>query len=390
MIKLKAFLLSLVLVIATLALLNVTYVKKIDDYYRVKDNSIRYSTSYEKYKSRDILTSNITPNTLVLLGSSELVATRNEDYHPNKIFNYNDFNIMQIGTSYSQNIIQATTLGSIEGSMTKRKVAIIESVQWFEKGGTHQDAFLNKASQEHIFQTLSNKKISKDTKEKLIDRIIEITKGNKLQNDLYKKYKSYFIEGKGTFIDKKLLELDNTIYSFKLKHTFYQKHAKSDYPSLGDKTPDYNWEQMTEQFVAEVKKKTDNNDFAVDNNYYNTYLRDRYTSLKDSNKDLSYLESPEYSDMELFLTVAKELGIEVEVIILPVNGKWNDYTGVSREMREKTYKKIENIAKSHGVTVLNYGNKEYEDYFLFDVMHVGVKGWMEVEKELYKFANETD
>ena len=390
MIKLKAFLLSLVLVIATLALLNVTYVKKIDDYYKVKDNSIRYSTSYEKYKSRDILTSNITPNTFVLLGSSELVATINEDYHPNKIFNYNDFNIMQIGTSYSQNIIQATTLGSIEGSMTKRKVAIIESVQWFEKDGTHQDAFLNKASQEHIFQTLSNKKISKDTKEKLIDRIIEITKGNKLQNDLYKKYKSYFIEGKGTFIDKKLLELDNTIYSFKLKQTFYQKHAKSDYPSLGDKTPDYDWEKMTNQFVEEVKKKTDNNDYAVDNNYYNTYLKDRYTSLKNSNKDLSYLESPEYSDMGLFLTVAKELGIEVEVIIFPVNGKWNDYTGVSREMRKQTYKKIEDVAKKHGATVLNYGNREYDDYFLFDVMHVGVKGWMEVEKELYKFANQAN
>ena len=52
MIKLKAFLLSLVLVIATLALLNVTYVKKIDDYYKVKDNSIRYSTSYEKYRKQ--------------------------------------------------------------------------------------------------------------------------------------------------------------------------------------------------------------------------------------------------------------------------------------------------------------------------------------------------
>ena len=388
MIKLKAFLLSLVLVIATLALLNVTYVKKIDDYYKVKDNSIRYSTSYEKYKSRDILTSNITPNTLVLLGSSELVATINEDYHPNKIFNYNDFNIMQIGTSYSQNIIQATTLGSIEGSMSKRRVAIVESVQWFEKDGTHQDAFLNKASQEHIFHMLDNDKISKETKEKLINRIIEITKGNKQQNDIYKKYKSYFIDEKGMIVDKKLLEFDNAIYSFKLKQTFYQKHAKSDYPSLGDKTPDYDWGQLTDQFVEEVKKKTNNNDYAVDNNYYNTYLKDRYVSLKDSNKDLSYLESPEYSDMELFLTVAKELGIEVEVIIFPVNGKWNDYTGVSREMREKTYKKIEDVAKGHGATVLNYGNREYDDYFLFDVMHVGVKGWMEVEKELYKFANQ--
>ncbi len=218
MIKLKAFLLSLVLVIATLALLNVTYVKKIDDYYKVKDNSIRYNTSYEKYKSRDILTSNITPNTLVLMGSSELVATINEDYHPNKNFlTTTIFNIMQIGTSYSQNIIQATTLGSIEGSMSKRKVAIVESVQWFEKDGTHQDAFLNKASQEHIFHMLDNDKISKETKEKLINRIIEITKGNKQQNDIYKKYKSYFIDGKGTIVDKKLLELDNAMYSFKLK-----------------------------------------------------------------------------------------------------------------------------------------------------------------------------
>ena len=72
-------------------------------------------------------------NTLVLLGIFELVATINEDYHPNKIFNYKDFNIMQIGTSYSQNIIQATTLASIEEGMKKRKVAIIESVQWYEK-----------------------------------------------------------------------------------------------------------------------------------------------------------------------------------------------------------------------------------------------------------------
>ena len=390
MIKLKAFLLSLVLVIATLALLHVTYVKKIDDYYKVKDNSIRYSTSYEKYKSRDILTSNITPNTLVLLGSSELVATINEDYHPNKIFNYNDFNIMQIGTSYSQNIVQASTLGSIEGAMTKRKVAIVESVQWFEKDGTHQDAFLNKASQEHIFHMLDNDKISKETKEKIINRIIEITKGNKQQNDLYKKYKSYFIEGKGTVVDQKLLELDNAIYSFKTKQKFYQNRSKSDYPVSGDKTPNYDWEQMTKKFVEEVEKKTDNNDYAVDNNYYNTYLKDRYDSLKDSNKDLSYLESPEYSDLEIFLTVAKELGIEVEVIIFPVNGKWNDYTGVSKEMREATYKKIESVAKNHGATVLNYGNREYDDYFLFDVMHVGVKGWMEVEKELYKFANQAN
>ena len=389
MIRLKAFLISIVLVLITLIILDKTYVKKIEDYYKVNDNSVRYSTSYEKYKSKDIITENITPSTLVLLGSSELTATINERYHPNKIFNYEDFNIMQIGTGYSQNIIQASTLGSIEGAMKNRKVAIVESVQWFTKGGLQNDAFLNKASQEHIYNTMINDKISKKTKEKLINRVIELTSNSKAQNDIYRKYKEYFIENKGSFIGEKMLALDNDIYSFKNKIQFYVNKDKINYPFSGKNTPNYDWNSLTNDFVEEVKKTTNNNDYAVDNKYYNTYLAKNYSTFRDSNKGISYLESPEYIDYEIFLDVAKELGMKVEVIIFPVNGKWNDYTGVSKEMREQAYRNIEEMAKKYdNVKVLNYGNREYDDYFLFDVMHVGVKGWMEVERELYKFAKQ--
>ena len=389
MIRLKAFLISIVLVLITLVILNKTYIKKIEDYYKVNDNSIRYSTSYEKYKSKDIITKNITSNTLVLLGSSELTATINERYHPNKIFNYEDFNIMQIGTGYSQNIVQASTLGSIEGAMKNKKVAIVESVQWFAKGGLQNAAFLNKASQEHIYNTMINDKISKKTKEKLINRVIELTSNSKAQNDIYRKYKEYFIENKGSFIGEKMLALDNDIYSFKNKIQFYVNKDKINYPFSGKNTPNYDWNSLTNNFVEEVKKTTNNNEYAVDNKYYNTYLAKNYSTFRDSNKGISYLESPEYTDYEIFLDVAKELGMKVEVIIFPVNGKWNDYTGVSKEMREQAYRNIEEMAKKYdNVKVLNYGNREYEDYFLFDVMHVGVKGWMEVERELYKFAKQ--
>ena len=389
MIRLKAFLISIVLVLITLVILNKTYIKKIEDYYKVNDNSVRYSTAYEKYKSKDIITENITQNTLVLLGSSELTATINERYHPNKIFNYEDFNIMQIGTGYSQNIVQASTLGSIEGAMKNKKVAIVESVQWFAKGGLQNDAFLNKASQEHIYNTMINDKISKKTKEKLINRVIELTSNSKAQNDIYRKYKEYFIENKGSFIGEKMLALDNDIYSFKNKIQFYVNKDKMNYPFSGKNTPNYDWNSLTNNFVEEVKKTTNNNEYAVDNKYYNTYLAKNYSTFRDSNKGISYLESPEYTDYEIFLDVAKELGMKVEVIIFPVNGKWNDYTGVSKEMREQAYRNIEEMAKKYdNVKVLNYGNREYEDYFLFDVMHVGVKGWMEVERELYKFAKQ--
>ena len=79
----------------------------------------------------------------------------------------------------------------------------------------------------------------------------------------------------------------------------------------------------------------------------------------------------------------------MSIIVNPqniMNGKWNDYVGVSKTMRQETYNKIERIANNYAAKVLNYGDREYEDYFLFDVMHVGARGWVNLEEELYKFS----
>lgn len=103
-----------------------------------------------------------------------------------------------------------------------------------------------------------------------------------------------------------MLEIDSYIYSFKNKTQFYSNKGKTDYPLSGQNTPNYDWDAMTDEFVEKVKETTNNNDYAVDNKYYDTYL------AKDYNKELSYLDSPEYTDYEIFLDVAKELGMEVE------------------------------------------------------------------------------
>ena len=388
MIKLKAFIISIVLVLITLVILEKTYIKKIDDYYKVEDNSIRYNTSYEKYKSYDILTQNIKPNTLVLLGSSELTATINEEYHPKKIFNYNDFNIMQIGGGYFQNIIHASILGSIDGGIHNRKVAIIQSVQWYTKEGIADEALLSRISEEHVYNTMANPKIRKETKEKFINRLIEITKSNKSLRNKYIEYKEYFVENKGTFLTNAMFKLDSRIYAMKNKFAFYKGKSKEDYPLAGEEAPRYDWSSQKERFTEEAEKNSTNNHYAIDNKYYNTYIAEKYEKLRNSSKNVDYSESPEYNDFDIFLSIAKDLGIEVEVIIFPVNGKWNDYVGVSKTMRQETYNKIERIANNYAAKVLNYGDREYEDYFLFDVMHLGARGWVNLEEELYKFSKE--
>ena len=385
MIRLKAFLISIVLVLITLVILNKTYIKKIEDYYKVNDNSVRYSTAFEKYKSKDIILENITPKTLVLLGSSELTTTINEEYHPKKIFNYEDFNIMQIGVGNSQNIIHAATIGSIGNDMRNNEIVMIQSIQWFDnKNGILKDAFLSRISSEHVYNTMANDKISKETKEKFINRVIELSSTNKVLNKKYRSYKKYFVEEQGNFITGEFLKLDNYFYKLKNKYEFFKNKGRENYPLSGEKTPDYNWKELDEMVTEQAKERTNNNDYQIDNTYYDKYIKTKYDQLKNSSKNTKYDESKEYDDLDILLSIVKDLNLNMKFAILPANGKWSDYTGIDSEKRQVAYNNLKEIAKKNNIEVMDYSSKEYEEYYMYDAMHLGWRGWIDFERDLNK------
>ena len=385
MIRLKAFLISILLVLITLVILNKTYIKKIEDYYKVNDNSVRYSTAFEKYKSKDIILENITPKTLVLLGSSELTTTINEEYHPKKIFNYEDFNIMQIGVGNSQNIIHAATIGSIGNDIRNNEIVMIQSIQWFDnKNGILKDAFLSRISSEHVYNTMANDKISKETKEKFINRVIELSSTNKVLNKKYRSYKKYFVEEQGNFITGEFLKLDNYFYKLKNKYEFFKNKGRENYPLSGEKTPDYNWKELDEKVTEQAKERTNNNDYQIDNTYYDKYIKSKYNQLKNSSKDTKYDDSKEYDDLDILLSIVKDLKLNMKFAILPANGKWSDYIGIDSEKRQVAYNNLKEIAKKNNIEVMDYSSKEYEEYYMYDAMHLGWRGWIDFERDLYK------
>ena len=385
MIRLKAFLISIVLVLITLVILNNTYIKKIEDYYKVNDNSVRYSTAYEKYKSKDIILENITPKTLVLLGSSELTTTINEEYHPKKIFNYEDFNIMQIGVGNSQNIIHAATIGSIGNDIRNNEIVMIQSIQWFDnKNGILKDAFLSRISSEHVYNTMANDKISKETKEKFINRVIELSSTNKVLNKKYRSYKKYFVEEQGNFITGEFLKLDNYFYKLKNKYEFFKNKGRENYLLSGEKTPGYNWKELDEKVTEQAKERTNNNDYQIDNTYYDKYIKTKYDQLKNSSKNTKYDESKEYDDLDILLSIVKDLKLNMKFAILPANGKWSDYIGIDSEKRQIAYNNLKEIAKKNNIEVMDYSSKEYEEYYMYDAMHLGWRGWIDFERDLYK------
>ncbi len=178
MIRIKAFGIAVLLSIVTVLIILSFYIPYINNYYKVSDNSVRYSVSQDKYKSVDIIKDNLDSNTLLLFGSSELEITNHKDYSINKVFNTSDFHIMQIGSGYYQNLIHATMLGALGDAIPKNKVAIVESMQWFEEKDVNRKAFVSRISKEAVYGALTNEKLSQDTKTKLINRIISLSRDN--------------------------------------------------------------------------------------------------------------------------------------------------------------------------------------------------------------------
>lgn len=390
--KILAFILASILSALTLGIVAVLYFKEVFEYYKVSDNSVRYTVSDLKDKNSEILLSNITENTLVLMGSSELFVTNQKEYHPKQVLNFSDFNIMQIGEVDSQNIIHASILGSIGEKIPNKKVVLIESIQWFNRDGFVSQKLSNKISKEHVYRTMTNPKIKQETKKKFIERLIELSVDDTELNNTFKTYKAAFVDGEFNPFIPLSASVEAYLYSLKNRMLFYERREKENLALNSGSAYSIDWENLEKSEIQKNKTTTNNNQYGIDNEYYLRFIKDKYENLKNShniNNDPGYtdLNSAEYTDMELFLEIAKDLGVEVLVAVFPVNGKWFDYTGFTSERRKQTYTKILEITKPYNIEVYDASQLEYEEDYMYDPIHIGVKGWINLQKRLLEFQN---
>ena len=383
--KIQAFGIALVLALLTLALYLHIINQKLANYYHVSDNSIRYNFEFTKYKGRDILKDNIDDKTLVVLGSSELGRVSEHPFHIKQLFNYDDFHIMAIGGGNFQNIIQASMLGSLGNDFPKQKFILSESFIWFDQFGMNPKAFLSRVSNEHVYYTLINPKISKETKEKFMKRVLELSKDNKNVHETFERYKRRLVDHKGTIVDDWLIKIDVEKFALNNKISFYFTGNVTPIPSSGPVTPNYDWKELQNKYLNDAKVRTEGNDFGIEKRYYASEIQNRLEKLKNSAAKYKYDISTEYDDYALVLQMAKEMGLEVEVVNFPINGKWYDYIGIGPEQRAVYAKKITEITESFGYKIMDLTSKEYEPYYMYDTVHPGWKGWPEVAEEMLKF-----
>jgi D-alanine transfer protein len=146
------------------------------------------------------------------------------------------------------------------------------------------------------------------------------------------------------------------------------------------------WQAWYDRASLDGAAACTNNSFGIDSDYYTTYIGSDPTRFVGTDADVSFLDSREYDDLELFLDICEETGLEPLVVMVPVNGRWYDHTGMSADMRATYYENIRRLCADRAVEIADFSGSEDELYFLRDVMHLGWRGWIHVEEALYDFS----
>ena len=153
------------------------------------------------------------------------------------------------------------------------------------------------------------------------------------------------------------------------------------------KFEEISWEELDGKAVSESRSLS-NNPFDMSDRYWREEIRPVYQKMKGSLKDTNYDGSPEFRDLEYFLKMCRALDLRCKLIVLPVNGKWFDYTGRTREKRQVIGDTVQSLADRYGVECAVLSRYDYEPYITADAVHPWNKGWVRINEEIYQFYME--
>lgn len=345
-----------------------------------------------KFTSPAGIKANLNDDSLVVFGSSEFQHGKKTKFYPRAMFHGFTFNPMLIGAAYYQSLTHTITLGAIGNDIPNKKVVLFVSPTWFRKDGIKDKAFASRFSESTYLSMLKNSNVSDGTKNYIRDRVDKLMQADPPMLKRVQLYNSILLDGKTHLVD----ELGYHIYDEFLNEKNNQgviiqaKLAGLQYNKNNDlSNKPINWNGYLDEAGAEGAKTNKNQFYMNPKNYANLEARikgsDGKTSLATK---FGYLESPEYDDFKCFLNVCKELDVEPLIVMLPVNGFWYDYNGLSITERDKYYNNIRKITTEFNVELADLSENEYTKYFFEDGVHLSGKGWVIVNETIYNFYNE--
>lgn len=361
--------------------------RKIEEMYDVSAYTKTINMQYEDFtkdKGQVILRRSADNGNVILMGSSELGSW--VEQNPIRMFPNTTLsdNLTIVGQAYVQNLLHAMKAGT-DALADVKKLGIVVSLQWFFGDDIDVNGFASNFSEYQFYNMMRNENVSAASKRYVCQRTSELLR----EVEGYDDVKVYaWLKAKDSAGRKACLMALAPYYSLREKALeirdkweTYRLLQKTAADAEEPKVRELDWEAELKKAEGQGKSSCTNNDFYVEDSYYSAYLAPEIDGLEGVEAG-EMLASREMQDYEMFLQICKENGIEPYVIIMNTNGKYYDYVGIDKERRNRLYDEIEQRADAQGVKSLRLSEKEYEPYFMVDVMHLGWKGWLYVDRQI--------
>lgn len=352
-----------------------------------KSRELFYYNTDSRNSCKAALKELLKENSIPVFGSSELSSADDIAYPKSLFKNGNsDFNMILMGRGYMQSLHHAISIGAAADILPDKKAVLILSPQWFTSSHLNQDAYADRFSERMYSEFLKNPHISYNTKERAAERVKSLLTTDLQQLEKVEKYEEVFIRHSLNPVLQLEMRLYDSFMNMRQRYLLGNeiKSLRTENPK-GVSAEHIDYGTLMDKAQKEGEQACTNNNLYISDEYYDMYIRDTEDSNKGAYKDMSYLNSPEYDDLRLFLDVCMETGVEPLIVSVPVNGRWYDWTGFPKEDREGYYQNIRDICEEYKVELADFSDKEYEAYFLKDIMHLGWKGWVYLDEAVYQF-----
>lgn len=301
-----------------------------------------------------------------------------------------DFDMYLSGRGNQQSLYHAIELAAIASSLTEPKVVLIVSPQWFTPGGIKASQFQSQFSRDAWDTMLENTRLSAGTRQRLVDRTATLMPG------LCSARARCATNPVGRAWEFASAPYSSVSHEFALLQETYQtEHSRRAFSYTGawqsgsGPMDDVDWDAVDAEAARVGATRVTNNSFGMDDQNYTQFIAPYLSKLPGRQKNDRYTDSVEYDDLQLFLDVAKDLGVEVMLVALPVNGLWSDFTQLPTSERDGYAARIRAIATANDVQLTDLTGNQYEPFYFYDSIHIGWRGWVDVTRACWEFGRPT-
>ena len=326
-------------------------------------------------------------NTVTIYGSSELKTTDIRT-HPANFFadQRAGFQVNLVGRGSCQSLVHALSIAASGDSLTGQKVVLITAPQSYVADGIAPDLFMANFSEQQVLTMLDDDSVPQEIKDYLSARVQTLIHTYNIENGT--SLQAYTAAGLATKYGNPAVLRPYTVLSRWLLDTrdlAVSRRIMGDYKDVIPHHVPIDWKAEEEAALEQATEMVTNNDYFMQDSYYNTYIGRKLDQQAGKDEGLTYDESPEYADLECLLKLCQVKDLDVLFVHVPMHGSWNDYTGFTAENRVQYYENVRQIVSNYDVELLDLTGYEYEPYFLCDTMHLGWKGWLEVDRAICAF-----